>query len=462
MGLNRRDFIRNAGIGFAAFGFGRRFSPPRFKLRTEGSKQLLLKSKDHPPVADFDRLSLSWYKKTVRVLKERVGERGVDAVLLQNRWNIIYFTGLFHTTTERPFSVLLPVGQDAIFWYHPGLDRDLVTSWWSSDNEYYFDYLHAKDGFPNLDKVVQGKTVDLFFWLLSGIKKRGFSGKTIGIDKELTPSELKKIKKVLPKARFVNISDICIKMRMVKTKEEIALIQRAMDYFSNIHAFARDYILKRGTDATDFEVAHAAGEYGVDLVMKDIKHDGRPHTAVGINVRIGCRTGVATAYPHPNQLFFKKIEKGDALQVSGLVQIGGYGGELYRYFQLHPWDKYREKVWDVVTECVRIQEEESRAGVTCSDVAKKIHDYQVKMGVSKLIYHRPAHGQGMEGHQPPYIALGDYTALEEGMTFSVEPGLYDPEHGFGYNPSDCLLVTKNKGVLMGSVPYTREWCFLKI
>ena len=46
--------------------------------------------------------------------------------------------------------------------------------------------------------------------------------------------------------------------------------------------------------------------------------------------------------------------------------------------------------------------------------------------MQNYIYHRPAHGMGMEGHQPPYLALGDYTMLEPGMIFSVEPGLYDP------------------------------------
>jgi Xaa-Pro aminopeptidase len=82
--------------------------------------------------------------------------------------------------------------------------------------------------------------------------------------------------------------------------------------------------------------------------------------------------------------------------------------------------------------------------------------------MAKYIYHRPAHGEGMEGHQPPYIALGDTTVLEEGMTFSVEPGLYNPEGGFGYNPSDSCLVMKDKGVLQGSVPTTKEWSFLTL
>lgn len=462
MTISRRNFIRSVGVGTlgatAMTGFSGAQRPPQ----DHGSAAMLKRDPGAPAAADFDRLPKEWYKSTVGRLKERLAEKKICAALIQDRWNLIYFTGLFHSTTERPFSALIPFDTDALFWYHPGLDRDLVTSWWSSDNDYYFDYLHADGGYPNLEKVLQGKTVDLWEWTLEGIKKRGYGEGTLAIDRELTPSAMATLKKVMPKAKVVNIAPDCAAMRMVKTPEEIALCQRAMDYFSKIHVFARDYLLEKGTDAHDFEIAHAAVEYGTHLIMQDVAHDGKPHSAVGIQVRIGCRTGPATAYPHPNQKYYKKIEKGDALQISGIVQIAGYGGECYRYFQLHPWDAWREKVWEVVTECVKMQAEESRHGLTCSSVAYKIHQYQVKNGVARLIYHRPAHGQGMEGHQQPWLALGDFTMLEEGMTFSVEPGLYDADKGFGYNPSDLLLISKNRGILMSSVPYTKEWMFLKL
>ena len=108
--------------------------------------------------------------------------------------------------------------------------------------------------------------------------------------------------------------------------------------------------------------------------------------------------------------------------------------------------------------------EESKPGVPCNEVAYKIHDYQVKQGMQDYIFHRAAHGHGQnsEGHQPPFIALGDPTLIEEGMTFSVEPGLFDPERGVGVNPSDKLLVLKDKSVLMSSVPFSREWSFLTL
>jgi Xaa-Pro aminopeptidase len=105
-----------------------------------------------------------------------------------------------------------------------------------------------------------------------------------------------------------------------------------------------------------------------------------------------------------------------------------------------------------VTDCIKIQEEEPGAGNTYSNVAFKIHRSQVEQRVEKYIYHQLAHGEGMGEHQVPYSVLGNYTVLEEGMTFGVEPGLYDPAGSFGFNPSDNHLVTEKKGILMGVVP----------
>jgi Xaa-Pro dipeptidase len=466
MDLSRRSFLKNLGVGVAGVGLGMNTSAPPLLSFQGHSKKLLVKDPDHPEPASkgTDRLPLNWYKKTAKRLRDRSGERGVDVVVLADSWNLTYFSGCFLAKTERPCWCVLPVDNDEIDWWSPGLDNELVKSWWCTEMNYYYDYHHAQGGYPDQGKVVMGNRVNLFKWLLEGLKDKGFAEKTIGFDSEFTASEMKEFKEVLPKADVADISDICIRMRMVKTPEEIALTQRAMDYFSQIHAFGRDYILERGTDATDFEIREACEEFGTNLIMKDIERDGRPHNAVGIRVGIGCRTGRGTAYPHPNQFHHNKVRKGDSLQISGRVLIGGYGGELYRYYQIAPWSEHREKVWEVVTEAVRIQERESKAGATCADVAYKVHKYQVEQGkdIQKLLYQRVAHGQGMEGHQPPYIALGDETVLEEGMTFSVEPGLFDPANDFGYNPSDCLLVTKKKGVLMGSVPYSKEWMFLKL
>jgi Xaa-Pro dipeptidase len=427
-----------------------------------GSAASLRGNPDHPKPASFDRLDEAWHRGRIKRLQERMTEDGIGGMLLGDRWNVIYFTGLWFTSTERPFLVYVPASGDMPTLFHPGLDRDLVATWWVKDHEWYFDFKHGEGAFPNLGKVQMGATVDLQRWVLKGLRQRGAAGKPLGVDQPITAEMTAAVEEILPGTALRKAGETCEHLRMVKTPEEIALTQRAMNAFSRVHAFARDYILARGTDATDFEVQCETARYAADLVMQDIHRDGRPHTAVGMQFDIGVRTGVGTAFPHPNQFHHNRIRKGDALQVSGVVTIGGCGGELYRGYQIEPWDAAREKVWQVHTDCCRIQAEESSAGVTCSYVAKRVHDYQVANGMAKYIYHRPAHGQGWEGHQPPYITLGDHTMIEEGMMFSNEPGLYAPDLGFGYNHSDVVLVGAKRGLQLSSVPYSREWCTLKL
>ncbi|WP_200815281.1 M24 family metallopeptidase [Amphiplicatus metriothermophilus] len=79
------------------------------------------------------------------------------------------------------------------------------------------------------------------------------------------------------------------------------------------------------------------------------------------------------------------------------------------------------------------------------------------------MYHRPAHGEGTEGHQPPWLALGDETILDPGMCFSVEPGLFDSETGIGSNFSDMFAVMPEGPALqMSRLPWSEEWSFIDI
>jgi len=207
----------------------------------------------------------------------------------------------------------------------------------------------------------------------------------------------------------------------------------------------------------------AATEYGTDLIMKDLARDGHPHTAVGVRIGIGCRTGVGTAYPHPNQFHHNKVRKGDSLQVSGGVKLAGCGGELYCPYQIGSWPPEWEKVWEVMARGSEMQIEMSKVGVPCQEIARAIHTYQLKEGMQDYLYQRVAHGEGWEGHQPPFISLGDDTPLEKNMTFSMEPGLFNAERGFGYNPSDNVVVGDDAGWVQGSVPnLTKEWAHLRI
>jgi Xaa-Pro aminopeptidase len=420
-----------------------------------------------PEPATSDRLPLEWNRKTVARFKELLAGREIEAFLVRTPLNIIYLTGYWHTTTERPQAVFMN-RDDADRWFlYPSLDRDIVTSWWFGSGRMYFDFHHAEGGFPEQSKVQQGKKVDLFRFMLEGLKEHGIQGKRIGVDGELYPSEIEKAKEILPGVEWVDVSETLVEMRQIKTPEELALWRRAYVYFDRAHAFARDYILTHGTDVTDYEVGVATELWANDQLYSDLDlANGSAHHGVNSHVRIGVRAGPVTAYPHPNQPYYNRIGKNMALQVAGIARVGGYGHECYRPYILADssgkFDAHMRKLWEVSRHCCEMQMEQSVEGVTCSHVAYEIHKYQVVQKVQKYVYHRPAHGAGVEGHQAPYLALGDYTMMKRDMCFSEEPGLYDPEHGCGFNWSDTIVVGKESGYRMSRVPYTTEWCWIKI
>src|SRR5215470_4504161 len=200
MTLDRRSLLVTGGAalgGALASGAAAQTAPKG----VDGSKSaaLFLKDDDGLAPATFDRLPLEWHQARAKALQAHLNENGFAGVWLSDPMNIIYFTGLFFTTTERPFSVFLPADRLATIWFNPGLDRDLVKTWWATESDYYFDFQHAEGGFPNEGKVQQGAKVDLYEWVLKGLKKRGYDGKRIATDRDLSPARLATAGKVFVK-----------------------------------------------------------------------------------------------------------------------------------------------------------------------------------------------------------------------------------------------------------------------
>ncbi len=117
------------------------------------------------------RLPEAWYRQNMTRLQATLSENGLDGIILEDVWNIIYFSGLFHSKTERPFWLFVPAKGEPVI-YHPALDRDLVDTWWIQDAEWYFDYPHhgAYDTFV----CEPGPPQDLLQWMLGSLGNRGF------------------------------------------------------------------------------------------------------------------------------------------------------------------------------------------------------------------------------------------------------------------------------------------------
>ncbi len=81
-----------------------------------------------------------------------------------------------------------------------------------------------------------------------------------------------------------------------------------------------------------------------------------------------------------------------------------------------------------------------RPGVTAEAIDAVARDIITEAGYGELFIHRTGHGIGMDTHEHPYVVEGNDEIIEEGMVFSIEPGIYNPGE-WGMRIEDIVVVT---------------------
>jgi creatinase len=79
-------------------------------------------------------------------------------------------------------------------------------------------------------------------------------------------------------------------------------------------------------------------------------------------------------------------------------------------------------------------------GAKLSDVDKACRDIITDAGYGEYFVHSTGHGVGLDLHEAPYAATSGQGELVEGMTLTVEPGIYVPGKG-GVRIEDTLIIT---------------------
>ncbi len=81
-----------------------------------------------------------------------------------------------------------------------------------------------------------------------------------------------------------------------------------------------------------------------------------------------------------------------------------------------------------------------RPGVRARDIDHAAREVIGRAGYGRYFLHRTGHGIGLSTHEEPFIMAGNDLVLEEGMAFSVEPGIYLPGE-WGMRIEDIVVVT---------------------
>ena len=425
----RRDFLRTVAGSVALTAGTRLFGRTR-----------VLKLSAAAPPTPHDRLEPDWYRRKIAQVQGELDKRGLDALLLLHAVNVIYTTGYFHLSTERPLAAFIPkAGGPALF--IPELEADQVKLWWIKDYETYFDY-------PG--------PVNRVRWIAERIARRGFDRSRIGIE-EPTQGRLNQLCMGAPNASFVSADDVVDHMRWVKDEDELRIMRRAM-YFADYTVQAgRDFVARHGAVAED-QILKASADAVADKMSREL-HDV---VGVGIDPPFGGLVpfGKRSAFPHavPSK---DVLKRGDPLILSFGAQVGGYNVECERSFCVGRPSDHAKRLFDAMLAAHDATVSALKEGAIAQDVDKLGLDQIRNAGLAAFIRHRCGHGIGLEAHESPWIAEGDTTVLKPGMTFSCEPGVYDPNFG-GFRHSDTVVVGNTGGQILNKYPTRLQQMIIEI
>jgi Xaa-Pro aminopeptidase len=234
------------------------------------------------------------------------------------------------------------------------------------------------------------------------------------------------LKLAFPDAEIIDMHKaISSALRLNKADEDIALMRRAI-------AISED-ALKR----TLGEVEIGQSETEIEsLLLKNLFAAGAEGMAFAPIV-----AAADNSYrPHAKARADYRIKAGDALLFDFGASFGGYMADITRtVFVGHCPDEARA-VYDTVLAANSAGREAARPGITAHDLDDIVLSVLEASPYSNFVRTKTGHGLGRDVHEDPYIMRGNHQALEPGMVFTIEPGLYLPDK-FGVRIEDDVQIT---------------------
>ena len=290
------------------------------------------------------------------------------------------------------------------------------------------DYEQAKEKIK-LEVISFREKKRFLNFLTELFKKRDIKFKNIAVNKKaLSCAVFENLKKAL-KAKFVDVSDDLKKLREVKTRKEIELIEKACRISDKVlskvlNIFSR---LRTETDV-EAELFYHAKKYFADRSFKAIIASGR--------------NGSMPHHTTKN----KRLQRGFCIIDFG-VKYKGYCSDITRTVFIGKPRKKDKELYELVLDAQTHAIKNVKTDMLC----KELHKSAVRMlkEYGKYFIHGLGHGIGVDVHESPSISPFSEDRFKKGMVFTIEPGIYVP-HRFGIRIEDVVLLEKRPRVLTRS------------
>ena len=351
------------------------------------------------------------YKIRIESLKNVLGRKKLDGILIKKDANIRYLCGL-----DAQGSAYLLISKKGNF---------IITD-------------------ARFKEVVQKELPDFILILIDGSRYDAIKSivkrvriKRLGFESDwLNYTDYHLLKNRLKPIAFLPTKDIIENLRIIKDPDEINLINRSVLIARKAYLYAKDKI-RPGLNGDRLAV----------LIDDKIRRAGaaRPafQTIVAQNPYSSQPHALATKEPF-------KTRSAVVVDMGALYK--GYNSDLTRLLFLGRISSKYRLIYDIIKTAQRLAIDKIRPGIKISEIDKAARQYIAKKGLKRHFLHSLGHGIGLEIHELPRISSKAKGVLFPGMVFTVEPGIYIPGWG-GLRVEDMVLV-REKGceVLTGDIP----------
>ncbi|MCK9520304.1 MAG: aminopeptidase P family protein [Dehalococcoidia bacterium] len=271
-------------------------------------------------------------------------------------------------------------------------------------------------------------------WIPNLIRYAELTGRKIGVSKaDMSLAEydtLQRSIEELPWALRPEIgpaSPIIEKLRQRKTIEELMVLEKAIQVADN--AFERvQAAVEPGM--TERRIAEMVREAVRDLGASDVSFD----TIVA--------AGPHGALPHASPRDVP-VQAGEPIVIDMGARYDGYCSDLTRTFVVgEPPARFRE-IYDIVFAAQQAAIEGIEPGMTGVQADELARSVIHNAGYGDEFGHGLGHGVGLQVHEAPYLGPTSEDVIEEGMVFTIEPGIYLPGE-FGVRIEDIVVLENGK------------------
>jgi Xaa-Pro dipeptidase len=161
-------------------------------------------------------------------------------------------------------------------------------------------------------------------------------------------------------------------------------------------------------------------------------------------------TGANAASPHGNP-GNTRIQKGDFVLFDLGVVVDRYCSDITRTVAYGDINDKQKEIYDTVLKAQLAAIEASKPGATAAEVDLTARRIIAEAGYGEYFPHRLGHGLGISVHEYPSMTETNQLVIEEGMVYTIEPGIYVPNVA-GVRIEDDIYITADGANVLTKFP----------